>query len=177
MIVINGIDQSAVYQEVFEIDNHIHNGEIWFGKSADQSGTNWATEGGMTPFQAVSGNADFGGDANDEALILGTTDTPIRTGQKYFDIHRIFVNAVSADTVYFLRLVYGTGTMANAITAKQYTVIPVKYDSANPTESAGIPVDIISRRYQIGTKIWIQAKNATNNATITFFIGLHEYTQ
>lgn len=177
MIVINGIDQSAVYQEVFEIDHHIHNQEIWFGKSADQSGTNWATEGSLTAFQAISGNADFGGDANDEALVIGSTDTPVRTGKKYFDIRRIFVNAVTTDTVYYLRLVHGTGTMAAAITAKQYTVIPVKYDSANPTESAGIPIDLISLRFQIGTKIWMQAKNATNNATISFYIGLHEYTQ
>jgi len=177
MTVINGIDQSAVYQEVYEIDNHLHNMEIWFGKSADQSGNDWALEVSMTSFQAISGNADYGADANDEAKVLGTLDTPARSGKKYFDLHRIFVNAVSADTIYYLRIVYGTGTMAAAISALQYSVIIVKFDSANPTEGAGLPSDITMPRLSAGTKVWIQTKNATNNATIDFLVGIHEYDQ
>ena len=71
--------------------------------------------------------------------------------------------------------VYGTGTMGDAITALQYTEFMVKFDSANPQQSAGIPFDLMMERQLTDTQVWIQAWNATNNATIDFLVGLHEY--
>ena len=45
-----------------------------------------------------------------------------------FDPHRLFINAVSVDTDFRLRIVYGTDTMGNNITAGQYSEIMVKFD-------------------------------------------------
>lgn len=160
--------------EAKEAEHHLHSPGYWFGKSADQSGSDWAADT-LTSFQAISGNGVYGADANDEAKILGSSDTPFLTGSQKFDLHRILVKGVSAGTPYKLRIVWGTGTMAAAITALQYAETMVQFDSANPQLSAGIPIEIQMPRLAVGTQVWIQAKNATDNATIDFFIGLHEY--
>ena len=72
-------------------DEHFHTRERWFGISGDQSGDDWALAAGLTPFQAISGNGVFGADANDEAKVLGTDDTPAITNKQFFDMHRILV--------------------------------------------------------------------------------------
>lgn len=169
------LNSANILANSYGILYHLHNRERWFGKSADQSGNDWALEASLTPFRAISGNADFGSDLNDEALVLGTEDTPIITSQTHFDLHRLLIVGVSVDTPYILRIVYGTGTMADAITAGQYSDVMVKFDSVNPTVSAGTPVDLVFPRNLNGNKIWIQTKNATNNATIDFFVGVHGY--
>lgn len=161
--------------EVYHTEEHIHNREIWFGKSADQSGNNWGTVAGLTAFQAISGNGDFGSDADDEAKVLGTDDTPVATGKTLFDLHRILVVTQDQSTQYILRFVWGTGTMADAITAGQYSLVAVIADSALEHIAGGAPFDIMMPQIATGTKLWVQAKNATDNATIDFLVGLHEY--
>lgn len=161
--------------QAYRSQQHIHSREYWYGKSGDQSGNDWGDETSLTPYRAISGNGDFGGDANDEAKVLGTDDTPIQTGGQRVDAHRILIVDVSVDTEYRLRVVWGTGTMADAITANQVSVVMVKFDSTNPQLSAGVPVDIRMPGFDNGSKVWIQAMNATNNATIDFYVGVHEY--
>lgn len=156
------------------IEHHFHNMEHWLGKSGNQSGNNWGADT-LTPYRAISGNGVYGADANDEAKVLGSTDTPIESGETLFDIREIAVIALSSDTVYKLRIVWGTGTMAAAITALQYSqdMIITSTDKAN--KFGGAPFAIRMPKLAIGTKIWVQARNATNNATVDFFVGLHEY--
>lgn len=74
-----------------------------------------------------------------------------------------------------IRIIWGTGTMADAITAGQYSVVMVKFDSLNPELSAGIPIELRTEEIDVGTKMWAQAWNVTNNATIDFYLGVHEY--
>ena len=165
-------DQSLLTAQIGEHDEHFHNREYWFGKSADQSGNNWGTRASLTPYQAISGNGDFGSDANDEAKCIGSADTPIRAGGTKFDFRRIQVVAVSSTTVYLLRIIHGTGTMAEAEAAGQYTECAF-FRQAPPIR--GDPVDLIQEKIAVGQKIWIRAKNATDNATIDFLAGIHEY--
>lgn len=153
-------------------DEHFHNRERWFGISGDQSGNDWAVEAGLTPFQAISGNGDFGGDPNDEAKVLGTDDTPAITNKKFFDLHRILVLTSSAATAYILRIVYGTGTMADAESAGQYTDVVFIRESG---VGRGAPISVMMPKLAVDNKVWIRAKNATDNATIDFLVGLHEY--
>jgi len=172
-----GTTNSLAYR-VHEIEKHFHNTERWFGKSADQSGVNsWATSvstGGMpTSFRAISGSNAFGGDANDEALVWGLYDT-MGTDVK-LDLHEIFVTASSVTSLWIIRIVYGSGTMADAITAGQYTDFPLIADAA-VGGSIDVIVPVLMPRITIGThKVWIQGKNATNNATIDFLVGGHSY--
>lgn len=171
-VAIDGLDATpeSVGYRLDEIETHFHSRERWVGKSADQSGDDWAADN-LTAFQCISGNGDYGGDANDEAKVLGADDTPIISGMVYFDLHRVLVSDASSITPYKIRIVYGTGTMAAAITAGQYTEVMM-----TPVASVRrSPIDVPLPRQLAGTKVWMQCKNATNNATLDFFVGVHEY--
>ncbi len=161
------LDISDLEGEVTHVHDHIHNRERWLGDTA--------VEASLTPYQAISGNGDYGADANDEADLLTAGDTPVIAGMTLFDFRELMVEDVSADTPYVLRIVYGTGTMGDAITAGQYTMTMVQFDSTNPQLSAGVPVEVRIPQLAATTKVWVQAKNVTNNATIDFFVGIHEY--
>lgn len=165
-----------ILAEVEVVDTHIHSRERWRGIRAVQTGTLWADDV-LVSYQAISGAGVYGADANDEAQVLGTGDTPTITGNVRFDMHRIFVTEVSEDTPYSIRVVWGTGTMADAITAKQFSELLLSSDVTNPQQAAGTPVDLIMPRLRSGIdKVWIQARNPTDNATIEFRVGIHEYT-
>jgi hypothetical protein len=176
-----GVSNSLAYR-VHEIEKHFHNDERWFGKSSDQSGVNpWATSisaaGMRTSFRATSGSSAFGADANDEALCWGVNDTLSVGGVSMtkLDFHEIFVTASSVTTIWYLRFIYGSGTMVDAITAGQYSCFPLIADAAQ-NGSIDIIVPVMMPRITIGThKIWVQGKNATDNATIDFLFGVHGY--
>ena len=157
-------------QEAYETEHHLHNRERWFGKLGAQTATDWGDEASLTPYRAISGNGVFGADANDEALVLGTDDTPAIAGMVSYDAHRLMISAASTATDWILRIIYGTGTMADAETAGEYTDVML-------TEAKkGVPVDVMMPRTTCAScKVWVRAKNATNDATIDFFIGIHEY--
>ena len=160
----------TIEQEAYEIEHHLHSRERWKGKTGTQTATDWSTPESLIPFRAISGTGAFGTDANDEAQVSGTADTPIITGMTKFDVHEIMLTAASNATDFILRIVYGTGTMADAETAGQYSDIMFQEGRK------GAPIIIQMPRLTAGTdKVWMRAKNATNNATADFFIGVHEY--
>ena len=163
-----------IFNEVEVVEHHVHTREHWLGISADQSGDNWGSDT-LFPFAVQSGVADY--TTAGKAKVLGTDDTPYVAGNIYFDLDRILVTAVSEDSVYKLRIIWGTGLMVDAITANQFTCVMIMFDALNPQQSAGIPLDIIMPRLAVGTKVWAQVKNVTNLATLSFYIGLHEYTE
>ncbi len=169
-----GAENSLCYR-VEELENHFHNRERWFGKLAVQTATDWADDN-LSPYRAISGNGVYGADPNDEAQVLGTADTPVIAGKTKYDMHRIAITASSSTSVWKLRVVYGTGTMADAVAAGQYSTVMVRYDPAIG-ENSNANIEIMIPRLTSGTyKVWVQGKNATDNATIDFFVGLHEYT-
>lgn len=165
---VNGVDTTAENAEI--IEQHIHNAEKWFGKSADQSGNDWAEEASLTPFRAISGASDFGADANDEAKIFGTDDLPDRAGTTHFCVRHLMMSAVSVGTDSVLRFIFGVGTMAASEALGQYT------DMMLTDARKGGPVGIVGHRIpsNLGVKVWIRLKNATDNAAADFFISLQE---
>lgn len=154
-------------------EEHFHNREYWFGKLAVQTATNWGERASVSPYRAISGDNDFGSDVNDEAQVIGSADTPVREGSTTFDLRRVQVIDVSVASVYLIRIIHGTGTMADAEAAGQYTEVSSLQVTA-PNGQAK-PVDMFQERVSVGDKIWIRAKNATDNAWIDFLVGLHEY--
>ena len=169
-----GVANSLAYK-VHEIEKHFHNKERSFGASADQSGNDWALAHSLTTFQAISGAGVFGADLNDEAKLWGTDDVSPVTGDTRFDIHKILVVTLSADTPYILRLVWGTGTMADAITAEQHSSFLVQ-NTVTGSKAGGSAVPVLMPRLTYGThKIWMQAACATNNATADVLLSLHGY--
>ena len=166
---LTGVKNSLAYR-VHEIERHFHSRELWYGKLETQTATDWWEAEGLTPFQAISGDGAFGADAEDEAQVIGSDDTSATDGA-YFDLHEYLISAATATSAYVIRLVYGTGTMADAITAGQYSDTMFRV----PANARQSPVIVQMPRAAVGTKVWVQAKNATNNATVDFFIGLHFY--
>ena len=173
---MNNFD-SKILQEVETIEQHFHAKSRVFGISSDQSGNNWATENRLTPFTVISGNGDFGTDENDEAKVFGTDDTPFIPGQTHFDPGTLTVSNVSNDNMYIIRIIWGTGTMADAISAGQYSARIFKFDTTNPQLTANELIIIGTPALRVGIKIWVQVKNTTDNATLNFFIDAHGYTR
>lgn len=153
-------------------DSHFHNREKWFGIQSPQTAADWALEEGLAPFVAISGANDFGTDPGDEAQVLGSDDTPVFPGQVLFDLRRISVVDVSNATPFVLRFIWGTGTIAEAEAAGQYTEIVIHQQTAAGQNK---PQDILFEKLAVGTKVWCRAKNATNNATVSFLVGVHGY--
>jgi hypothetical protein len=159
------------YAEIEVVERHLHGNTKAFGISADQSGNNWGLRTGLLPYRVISGNGDFGSDAGDEAKVLGTDDTPVETGMTFFDSGRLLVKASSNSNVWILRFIYGTGTLADAITAGQFTE-----EMATDLRKGGT-VRFQSKRVAAGSKVWVDGKNGSNNATLDFFMLLHEYPE
>ena len=141
-----GTYNSLAYR-VHEIERHFHSKELWYGKLGTQTATAWFEAESPTPFRAISGDGAFGSDTSDEALVVGSADTSATNGA-YFDFHRYLILAASATSAYVLRLVYGTGTMAQAVTAAQYsdTMFSV------PANARQTPVIVQMPRVAVGTK-------------------------
>ena len=169
-----GVSNSLAYY-VHAIEKHVHSPQRWLGMSADQSGTDWAIAAGLTAFQAISGASVFGVDANDEAKVLGTSDTPVIAGMVTFDAHMLLIKELSVDVPYTLRMVYGSDTMANEEAAGNYSDVML-HNIVTGSKSGGVPIPVMMPRLNCGIdKLWIRAKCATDNATADFFIGLHAY--
>ena len=175
----NGLSLSDV--ESYETEKHFHNRERWIGISGDQSGTDWSdsiSDATMIPvFIAISGNDTYGADGDDEAKVIGTSDLPMIAGMVKCDVHNIYVTAASNTSIFWLRIVYGSGTMADAITAGQYSEFPVLADAAAGGSVAVVTPTMLPRITAGTDKVWIQAKNTTDNATISFYVGIHEYAK
>ncbi len=154
---------NVIEQEVFEIEKHIHNREIWFG--------NGAVEDSLTPYTIISGNNDFGA----AVLLLDSGDTPVDAGMIKFDPHKTEVISVDTNSEYLLRLIWGSGTVGDAETAKQYTTFPATPSGIGANVS-GDPIQAKANRIICGTdKVWMKCKNASNLAEILIQLGIHEY--
>ncbi len=158
-----------------QVHDDIHNLNIAFGKSGDQSGDNWATQNSLTPFVAISGAGDFGADANDEALVIGADDTPVQAGVLTFDIHEIEFGDLSADTLYIVEVLWGTGTIAQAIAASNNKTHTQVQNVTAAGLSNGAPSRLVMPDIPSGTKVWVRVKCGTDNATASFTIDLNEF--
>ena len=162
-----GTDNSLAYR-VNEIERHFHSNERWASKLAAPAG-NRVTEQAMTPFTIVSGNNAYG--AATQIMDIGDCEG-LFPGAVHFDLHRIFVSDADHTTPYRIRLSYGTGTQPDAITAGQYSTVMWRSDNANFDRG---PLDIMMRRIDAASKVWVQIWNATNESEMDMFFGVHFY--
>ena len=152
-----------------EIERHVHNKERWFGAAASPSGeSHVADDNSMTPFVMTSGNDGFGA----WLQILGSNDTPNRSGMERFDVHRLLITDVGTNRI-ITRIQIAAGSSGpNALAAGEYTEIMVTPEQNAKQE----PVSMIDFRSVAGTKVWARCwVNGQNNRDIEFFIGIHEY--
>jgi len=156
-------------------EEHMHHKVRWYGKLNPQDATHWAVllDGHLAqPYRAISGNGVYGADAGDEAQLFGTDDT-LELGYVVGDFDMILVTANSSNTLYLCRIVWGSGTLADAVTAKQYSeFVYLRSAADNVRKIQVIPTPLID----INAKVWLQCQNVTDNATIDFVVGVHGYT-
>jgi hypothetical protein len=187
MLILNG--QSPIITDIQRdseyTEEHMHHKTRWYTKKAVPTATAWVdlldshlanpyrcTSGAST--WGVDGSHDPAGAPSDEAFLFGTDDTlsDIGTGLVCGDFDMILVTANTSATIYLLRIIWGTGTMTEAITAKQYTTFPyLRANADNVRKIQVVPTPLIG----INDKIWAQCQNATDNATIDFVVGVHAY--
>lgn len=163
-----------ILEEVIEIEKHLHSAGSWFGAAAVPSGeTNVADRiaGGIEPFQLDAGNDDWGS----WVQVLGSSDTPARVGQAYFDPHQMVFSATERAGTYFIQFARGASGDAG-LSAGTYTELVFESDSVGQ-KAAGI-TNIQTGRAPAGSKLWARCCCVgENTATIDFYIGIHEYAQ
>jgi len=180
-----GTNNSLAYK-VHEIEKHFHNCERWIGEpeTRDAEVTCFSAET-VEPFQTDAGDGTAGGASQPwtpaygtPLCVIGTGYTSIccGTGVK-FDLHRMQIHTTQSTTdkvIHRIQLIWGTGTVAEAIAANQISEV-----IADPDDGGGknAPVAVMMPRGTIGTtKVWVRHwVDNINTGTLDFFLGLHEY--
>ena len=156
---------------IFEIERHLHNVESWYETAATPSGETHVADrigNGGGAFQIDAGNDDWG----TWLQILGSSDTPARTGNVYFDVHRVQIEAAERTATYFIQFTKGDSGAAG-YTAGDYTEFVYRPATV---QGKPAPIDIITRRCGIGSKVWARCMcPGQNTATLDFYIGIHGY--
>ena len=161
-----------VEAEVEEVEQHVHTVERWWGALAAPDETNAIEANVDRPFTATSGNDAWGA----AIPIKGSADNPVLAGMTTFDPHRLIVTDLDDDTTpWRVRIIYGTGTSADAITAGQWSEMMVITNAVPGNRAGGVPVEVRMPRCAIATKLWVQAWNDTLNEVLSFFWGAHGY--
>jgi len=167
-----GVNNSLAYR-VHEIERHFHNNEYWLGAAAVPAGeTNIADEIGpsIAAFPLLSGNDAYG----NWVQVLGSADTPIHADSVSLDAHRIMVTTTDSTSPFHVQFITGEAAeLATKLAAKDYTGFA--YISATNNGDSGI-TEIISRRIDVGTKVWARAICIGLDAkTINIYVAVHEY--
>jgi hypothetical protein len=173
------MNQHDSFKEVEYVEHHMHHKEFWYAKKAVQTATEWGVvmDGHLAqPYRAISGNGTWGADPGDEALVLGTADVAA-FNLHWGDFNRVLVVANSSNSVYLCRIAWGTGTLADAIAAGQYSEFPYfRAPADNIRKVMECPMPRVAAAVGgLYNQLWIQCQNATDNATIDFFVGMHGY--
>jgi hypothetical protein len=156
---------------IFEIERHLHSYESWFGDAITAvSGTHEADRigVGVNAFQIDAGNNTWGS----WLQILGSSDTPARTGNLYFDLHRVQIVAAERTAEYFIQIAKGDSGAAG-LSAEDYTETVFK---PSTVQGKPAPIDINIRRFAAGSKVWARCMClGQDTGTLDFYFGVHEY--
>jgi hypothetical protein len=151
------------------IDDHFHNYEEVYGMAAVPTATHFGDRESLTPYLVTSGIGVFGA----EVGLLGTGDTPFRTGSIFYDIRRVSIQDASVATAFILRVLWKTPaqTVAQAITALQYSDTVIQQLVATGNNK---PQDLWNVRVPCGYASYAMVKNAAA-ANVHIFALVHEY--
>ena len=168
-----GVSNSLSYR-VHEVERHMHSYESWFclATTADAEAHVADRVGQMTdtcPFVIDAGNKTWGA----WVQIAGSADTPTRPGNIKYDPHKMFVTAVErASTVHFIQVGFGEAG-STALSASSYTEFVYRSGAATTREA---PIEFQTRRQDAGTKMWARCYAVgQDTATLSFYVGVHEY--
>jgi hypothetical protein len=165
-----GTSNSLAYR-VHEIERHFHSYEVWFERAAVPVGETHVADrqgDGIGDFVADAGNNDWG----EWIQILGSEDTPVRSGSVRFDLSLFEVSSTERSGTYFFQVAFGASGAA-ALAAGTYT--ETRFTPASNLLDTGA-FAIRSRTIPTGTKVWVRVKvRGQDTGTCDFGFGLHEY--
>ena len=170
------IDTTLAETEI--VEEHFHNVEYWFGSDVTYDGAVSPTSAGsrasMIPYTITSGNDDYG----DWVPLLGSTDTPIKTGYTQYDAHRIsLVGVETRQVTHRLQFVCGdTASDADAcvVISDVSELIITPYDIKAQDRIS----HLIDTRSTAGDPFWCRSWVAgMNGDNLQLFLGIHEYEE
>lgn len=164
------IDPTSI-SRIHRILDHIHNYESWFESALVPDVENHVADrigSGNGPFTVDAGNDDWG----DWVQILGSNDTPTRSGNINYDLRRFIINDSEVNDIYFIQIAFGEDA-DSSILSNEYTEFVYVPINANIDLQ---PIDIATKLHDSGVKTWCRCMvPSQNTATLDFFIGIHEY--
>jgi len=163
------IDQTPVLEEVHELSCHWHNWELFGGLAVVPDGeTHRCDWDSMEPFRMVPGNDTYG----DWVQVLGSEDTPVRSGALEYDMDRIMIHDVSSDRV-LTRMQFGFGPNIQQIFLQQsftnYGYRPYKETQPNTFK---IRVSQVDSGQKAWARCWVKG---VSGGYIDFYVYVHEY--
>ena len=159
-----------ILEEVEEIDDHVHNDELWWGSVAVPTQDTACESNVDRPFTLASGNDTWGV----AVPIIGRLDNPVKSWQTKFDLHRVAISEVDNATPWKIRFLYGNQSLEEAAQAQRWTETMSIASGIGSNIGAG-PSDMRMPILPVGWIVWAQCWNATLNDTISFFVGAHGY--
>ena len=165
-----GTSNSLSYR-VTEIERHLHSGGRWFGAATSPAAsTNYGDRigAGILAYQITAADNTWGSWLG----ILGSSDTPVSSGFKFFDPHQLAVTTADDTHTYFIQ--FSRGATGDAgVTAGKYTEFV--YTPATNRIDAG-PIIIQTGRSPVSSIVWARCMvPGQNGKKISFYMGLHEY--
>ena len=162
----------AQADELEELEQHFHNVSRAWGAVAAPDETNAIEANVNRPFAAASGNNTWGA----AIPILGTADNPVLAGMTQFDFRQLLITDLDdITTPWRIRIIWGTGTSADAVAAGQWTEEMVQSNAVPGNRAGAVPLLVTMPRVTVGWKLWAQAWNATNSEIMSFFYEAHGY--
>lgn len=177
-LVRNALVDSAITEQ------HRHAYERWIGRAAVPVGESHVADplgevggtpaGVITSFQFTSGANKTWGPA---VQIFGSADAAVclpAGDQAVFDLHRLRPTDAGTNKLdWYVRIIAGDSAAAG-VTADTYLVIPLFVDNVDKVK---LPVELIDKRHDAGTKMWAQVLLISNNDEVTLDLqfGLHGY--
>lgn len=164
----------VITEEVIEIERHLHSAGSWFGQAIVPVGETHVADrldSAVLAFEIDAGDESWGS----WIQILGSDDTPARTSQVYFDPHEIVITYTERAAIYFIQFTRGESGEVG-YSAGNYTEL-VYESTAVGAKASGI-TKVQTGRAPTGSKLWARCLALNENtATISFYLGIHEYRE
>lgn len=167
---LNGADPDSGL--LVKIDEEPHTPETIFGvHGAPSFPTVAALAGSLDPFVLTSGNDDWGAWVN----VIGSDDTPMRSGKDTYDIHEILIASVSAAATGGIEFGWDATTTTAILSNETFTSVAFQPSGVGANVSAG-PVEIRMPDVPVGTLVFARCKIAGENAaTVSIILQIHEF--
>ena len=160
----------SLSHRVGRIQRRLSHCERWFGVAATPSGETHVADAigpGVVAFTIDAGNNNWGS----WVQVVGSSDTPRSTGNTHFTVHEIQCTANERNTDYFFQLAGGDSGAAG-LAADYYGEKVLTFGGVN--EEKFFFIETLT--CPVGTKVWARCMcPGQNTATMSFFIGTHEY--